>query len=58
MPGAHRDPKVSLFVIFHSIWSTSGVLVAEAEDAIAGVAQAHLAALTPNSREALLLNTI
>lgn len=56
--GAHRDPKVSLFSVFHSIWSTSGALVAEAEDGIAGAAQAHLAALTPNSREALLLNTI
>ena len=56
--GAHRDPKVSLFAVFHSIWSTSGAMVAEAEDAIAGAAQAHLAALTPNSREALLLSTI
>ncbi|MFN4193097.1 MAG: response regulator [Tabrizicola sp.] len=55
---ARRDPKLSLFAVFHSIWSSSGALVAEAEDALAGAAQAHLAALTPNSREALLLTTI
>ncbi len=54
----HADPKVALFAVFHSIWSTSGAPVAEAEDDLSGKAQAHLAALTPNSREALLLNTI
>ncbi|WP_394347383.1 response regulator [Rhodobacter sp. SY28-1] len=55
---AHADPKVSLFAVFHSIWTTSGAPVAEADDDLSGKAQAHLAALTPNSREALLLNTI
>ena len=54
----HADPKVSLFAVFHSIWTTSGAPVAEADDHLSGKAQAHLAALTPNSREALLLNTI
>lgn len=55
---AHDDPKVSLFQVFHTIWSTSGAPVAEADSGLAGVAQAHLASLTHNSREALLLNTI
>lgn len=55
---AHDDPKVALFAVFHSIWSTSGAPIAEADDAVAEAAQAHLSDLTPNSREALLLNTI
>ncbi len=55
---SHGDSKVSLFSVFHSIWSTSGAPVAEADDAISGAAQAHMAGLTLNSREALLLNTV
>lgn len=55
---AQPDPKVALFSVFHSIWSTSGAPVAEADDRVASAAQAHLARLTQNSREALLLNTI
>lgn len=55
---AHEDAKVALFAVFHSIWSTSGAPVADADDAISSAAQAHLAALTHNSREALLLSTI
>ncbi len=55
---AHPDPKVSLFRVFHSIWSTSGAPVADADDQLSGAAQAHLAGLTLNSREALLLNTV
>ena len=55
---SHANPKVSLFSVFHSIWSTSGAPVAEADDVIAGAAQAHMAGLTRNSREALLLNTV
>jgi CheY-like chemotaxis protein/DNA-directed RNA polymerase specialized sigma24 family protein len=58
MLSAHADPKVSLFSVFHSIWSTSGAPVAEADDVISGAAQAHMAGLTLNSREALLLNTV
>lgn len=54
---AHAEPKVSLFAVFHSIWSTSGAPVAEADDLISGAAQARLAELTLNSREALL-NTV
>jgi CheY-like chemotaxis protein/DNA-directed RNA polymerase specialized sigma24 family protein len=55
---SHDDPKVALFSVFHSIWSTSGAPVADADDPITGAAQAHLARLTHNSREALLLGTI
>ncbi len=55
---AHPDPKLALFAVFHSIWSTSGATVAEADDLISGAAQAHMAGLTLNSREALLLNTV
>jgi CheY-like chemotaxis protein len=55
---AHDDAKVALFAVFHSIWSSSGAPVAEADDALTGAAQAHLSRLTVNSREALLLNTI
>ncbi|MBN8629337.1 MAG: response regulator [Rhodobacterales bacterium] len=55
---AHADPKVALFAVFHSIWSGSGAPVAKADDPMSGAAQAHLADLTPNSREALLLNTM
>ena len=54
----HSDAKVSLFAVFHSIWATSGAPVAEADDRISGAAQAHMAGLTQNSREALLLNTV
>ncbi|MFP5478314.1 MAG: response regulator [Alphaproteobacteria bacterium] len=54
----HDDAKVALFSVFHSVWSSSGAPVAEADAGLAGAAQAHLARLTPNSREALLLNTI
>jgi CheY-like chemotaxis protein/DNA-directed RNA polymerase specialized sigma24 family protein len=54
----HADPKVALFTVFHSIWSSAGAPVAEADDGLTGAAQAHLAGLTPNSREALLLNTV
>jgi CheY-like chemotaxis protein/DNA-directed RNA polymerase specialized sigma24 family protein len=50
--------KVALFGVFHSIWSSSGAPVAEAEERLSGAAQAHLADLTPNSREALLLHSI
>jgi CheY-like chemotaxis protein/DNA-directed RNA polymerase specialized sigma24 family protein len=55
---AHDDPKVALFAVFHSIWSTSGATVADADDPLASAAQSHLSRLTINSREALLLGTI
>ena len=55
---ARPDARVALFGVFHSIWQSSGAPVAEAETGLGGAAQAHLARLTPNSREALLLSTI
>jgi CheY-like chemotaxis protein/DNA-directed RNA polymerase specialized sigma24 family protein len=55
---AESDPKIALFAVFHGIWSTAGAPVAEPDDTLGGAAQAHLADLTPNSREALLLNTV
>lgn len=52
------DAKVALFGVFHSIWSSSGSPVDEADTGLSSVAQSHMARLTHNSREALLLNTI
>ena len=52
------QPRVALFRVFHMIWTSSGAPVSQGESGLAGAAQAHLAKLTPNTREALLLNTI
>ncbi|QQA41867.1 response regulator [Pelagovum pacificum] len=52
------SPRVALFSVFHGIWTSSGQPVAEGETGLAKAAQAHLAKLTPNTREALLLHTI
>ncbi|WP_112308773.1 response regulator [Pseudogemmobacter bohemicus] len=50
--------KVGLFTSFHDVWQNADSPVSEAEDPLAAAAQQHLARLTPNSREALLLQTI
>ncbi|MEE4189678.1 MAG: response regulator [Roseobacter sp.] len=50
--------KVGLFKCFHAIWSSTGASVTEPESDVSGRAQDLLAALTPNTREALLLSTI
>ena len=55
---ADLDPKVALFRAFHVIWTSAGAPVAEDETAIGRSAQAHMAKLTPNTREVLLLYTI
>ncbi len=52
------DVKTGLFRVFHSVWTSFGTPVSPAEDRIAAAAQAHLARLTPNSREALILHSI
>ncbi|MDO5657297.1 MAG: response regulator [Paracoccus sp. (in: a-proteobacteria)] len=53
------DIRIALFRAFHAIWSSSGQPVADADGGTRGAAaQAHMARLTPNSREALLLRTI
>jgi CheY-like chemotaxis protein len=53
-----RDPRVALFRTFHTIWSNDGTPVDPADGSLERAAQRHLGHLTPNSREALLLNTI
>ena len=56
--GAAKSPKVGLFHAFHLVWASAGAPLGEADDSISGRAQAHMAQLTPNSREALLLHVI
>lgn len=50
--------KVALFKAFHQIWASSGAPVERGEDGINERAQRHLAKLTANTREALLLYTV
>ncbi|MEO0751283.1 MAG: response regulator [Pseudomonadota bacterium] len=52
--------KVGVFKVFHSIWSSSGAPIkeTETETGLRAAAQKHLARLTENTREALLLHTI
>ncbi len=50
--------KVALFHAFHSIWSSSGNPMDGDETGMAKRAQRHLARLTANTREALLLKTL
>ena len=52
------SPKVALFRAFHAIWTSAGAPVAEDEAEIARRAQTHMATLTPNSREVLLMAVI
>ncbi len=51
-------PKIVIFKAFHAIWTSAGAPIEGTESGIAARAQAHLAKLTPNTREALLLSTI
>lgn len=51
-------PKAALFQVFHSIWSTSGAALSDADTGLAARAQEHMAGLTNDTREALLLHTI
>ena len=50
--------KVALFKVFHTIWASSGAPVAVDAAGLEARAQKHMAALSPNTREALLLHTI
>ncbi|MDM7255587.1 MAG: response regulator [Paracoccus sp. (in: a-proteobacteria)] len=53
------ETRIGLYRTFHVIWQSSGQPVAEGDaDSRAARAQSHMAGLTPNSREALLLRTI
>ena len=56
---ANISSRAALFQVFHVIWSSSGAPVTEdGTDALELRAQAHLAPLTKDSREALLLHSI
>ncbi len=50
--------RVALYAAFHQIWSSLGTPIEDAPDPLEEAAQKHLSGLTPNTREALLLNTI
>ncbi|MEM7487987.1 MAG: response regulator, partial [Pseudomonadota bacterium] len=53
-----NDAKTALFRTFHGIWISTGAPVEKEEDPLRARAQKHLAKLTPNTREALLLHTV
>ncbi|TYB89248.1 response regulator [Oceaniovalibus sp. ACAM 378] len=58
---SHLQPKVALFRAFHLIWATSGAPTADTEapaTRLESAALDHMAGLTNNSREVLLLSTI
>ncbi len=52
------DAKLGLFRAFHMVWSSAGAPVGEADSRLSARAQGHMATLTPNTREALLLHAI
>jgi CheY-like chemotaxis protein len=52
------DAKVALFRTFHAVWSSAGAPLGEPDTRLSARAQAHMARLTPNTREALLLHSI
>lgn len=51
-------PRVALFRAFHLVWSSAGAPLGEPDSRFSAIAQAHMAHLTHNSREALLLHAI
>ena len=50
--------KVALFRAFHLVWSGAGAPLGQADTELSRRAQTHMASLTANSREALLLFAI
>jgi len=52
------DPKVALFTTFHLVWSSAGAPLGLPDSRLSASAQAHMANLTANTREAMLLHTI
>lgn len=52
------DPKVALFSAFHLVWSSAGAPLGTPDGRLSAKAQMHMAALTANTREALLLHAI
>lgn len=58
---ADAHPRVALFHAFHMIWATAGQpagIEGEAPDPLEARALGHMAGLSANSREALLLHTV
>lgn len=55
---ADLGSKSALFRAFHLIWTKGGAPVDASEHGLERAAQHHMRDLTPDSREALLLNTI
>ena len=51
-------PKVALFRAFHLVWASAGSPLGEPDTRLSARAQDHMAGLTPNTREALLLHAI
>ncbi len=52
------DPRAALFHAFHVVWKSAGAPVGEPDGPLGVHAQDHMARLTANSREALLLHVI
>ncbi len=52
------EPRIALYRVFHSIWISSGAPVEVTETGLEASVQEHMAMLTRNTREALLLNTV
>ena len=50
--------KAGLFHAFHLVWASAGAPLGEPDGMLSNRAQVHMNALTPNSREALLLHAI
>jgi len=50
--------KAGLFKVFHTLWKSSGAPIGDSESGLRAEAQRHLARLTENTREALLLSTV
>ncbi|MEL6572552.1 MAG: response regulator [Pseudomonadota bacterium] len=50
--------RVALYTTFHRIWISLGAPSAAVGEGLESAAQRHMVGLTPNTREALLLNTI
>lgn len=55
---ATESPRIALFQAFHLVWSSAGAPLGEPDSRLSRRAQEHMATLTPNTREALLLHTI
>lgn len=55
---ANDDAKVALFGAFHMVWSSAGAPLGEPDSSLSAKAQSHMASLTANTREALLLHAI